>query len=260
MCSSDLILAAGGLFLRKYDGTLVWFIPYDGPIFQSNFSASHVSVADLDNDGIQEIVVTCYSGGAVFVFEPDGSVRPGWPVIIQPFPGWGPPPIDIAASLGDVDNDGLNEIIFGTSQGQFICLKPDGSYCPGFPVLSPTPGLGWGPNPILYDLNGDGTLEIFLSNLPELNFIVMDYQGNVIQTLPLTSQFLTLGDPDNDSIKEIGFLAQGGYHLFEMAGFTELPNFPVDFAGTNYEGWAMMRALFADIGGTSQEEVVSGSS
>ena len=88
----------------------------------------------------------------------------------------------------------------------------------------------------------------------------MDYQGNVIQTLPLTSQFLTLGDPDNDSIKEIGFLAQGGYHLFEMAGFTELPNFPVDFAGTNYEGWAMMRALFADIGGTSQEEVVSGSS
>jgi hypothetical protein len=55
------------------------------PVWDINY----LTVADLDADGTQEILVG--SGDEVVVFEPDGSVRPGWPqsVATQDF-RWAP--------------------------------------------------------------------------------------------------------------------------------------------------------------------------
>jgi hypothetical protein len=67
------------LYLRDQQGLPIWSIPYDSPVFQSTYHPFQLSVDDLNNDGNKEIIVTCYRGGAVFVFDAQGNVRPGWP-------------------------------------------------------------------------------------------------------------------------------------------------------------------------------------
>ena len=165
----------------------------------------------------------------------------------------------MSASIADMDLDGLKEIIFGTAQGQFYCLKPDGSICSGFPLIAPGVVSGYGYKPILYDLIGDGFLEILIPDSPTFTFRVYDYQANVLRSLGYFALPLTFGDPDGDGVMDVGFRSGLAYHLFETAGFTEHPNFPINFSGGPYNGWYMSHAAFADLNGDSAQEVLSGS-
>jgi hypothetical protein len=69
------------------------------------------AVADIDNDGILEIVAAGWNSGLLYVFGPDGSMKPGWPRVIGNPSGqdgaavaWGSPLVI------DVNGDGAREI------------------------------------------------------------------------------------------------------------------------------------------------------
>jgi hypothetical protein len=255
-------IVSGCFGLKAFDaqGNLLWEIPYDGPIFQSTYFAGGLSIEDIDGNGAKEIIMPSAWGGAVFVFDAQGSVRPGWPVLIPPVQvGWDPPPIHMSASIGDTDQDGLEEIIFGTGQGQLYCLKPDGAVCPGFPIMPSGVVAGYGYKPILYDLDGNGFKEILIADTPTFTFRVYDHLANVLQAIVLTAMPLSFGDPDGDGVMDVGFKAQGGYHLFETAGFEEHPNYPVDFTGGPHDGWHVSNCAFADLNGDRAQELLSGS-
>jgi subtilisin family serine protease len=152
----DLELVAGAfdqkLYIWRSDGTR--FAPWPKQIFDASATGgvnatrpeeiiSHPLIADIDNDGVQEIVFGTnenYStpnvggvggSGRVYAYEPDGSLEPGWPVkpeSVSPSAvplvadGVGTSPI-----AADIDNDGTLEIAIGVFAGDAIVYNHDGT-------------------------------------------------------------------------------------------------------------------------------------
>lgn len=148
-----------------------------------------LAVADLETDGQLEIIVGRASGGAtrqLNVYEPDGSVRPGWPARRDNEPGYGWGMYNENVAVADLDGDGYKEIIGPTDTHYITSLARDGSQLPANPLYGA--GKVWSqvgvhvdhevdlrgyancgvehrPNfansaPAIADVNGDGTLEI----------------------------------------------------------------------------------------------------
>ncbi len=88
-----------------------------------------LSVGDLDGNGDLEIVVgrAAGSGTNTWVLEHTGTVRPGWPRLASGDEGsaWGIYNANIA--LGDLDGDGLPEIVAPSDTITLAAYKPNGS-------------------------------------------------------------------------------------------------------------------------------------
>jgi hypothetical protein len=180
-------------------------------------------VDDLDNDGNKEIIVTCFSGGAIFVFDAAGNVRPGWPVIISPVGA-----MFRSASIGDIDQDGVKEILFGPDNQKFYCLKPDGTVCPGFPFFT---GVGGHRSkPVLVDIDGDGYLEIIFGK-ENGTLRILRYDGTIFPGYPINyaARGIAVGDVNKDGKFEIFFSRSMllGVQGFDALTTAMLPNFPL---------------------------------
>lgn len=104
-----------------------------------------IEVYDLDGDGTMEIIagIGIADGANVYVYEHDGSLRTGWPQISGTNSGalhpalesdpaapsrgfaWGVFNDNIA--VGDIDNDGIPEIVVPADVAQIAAYKPDGT-------------------------------------------------------------------------------------------------------------------------------------
>jgi thermitase len=132
------------------------------PIFGTLISGTAPSLADLDGDGILEIIVQ--TNEALHVVRSDGTNFPGWPVI------WGS---DYNAGnsmpvIGDVDGDGLPDIVVT------VCLAEGSFYNPGFVLVYNRNGvshphfpkellIGTGAAPAIADIDADGHNEIIIT-------------------------------------------------------------------------------------------------
>lgn len=122
------------------------------------------TLSDLDgNDSLEVIMPQMVSGpGHVYVWKPTG----------QPYSGW-PQNTDYlavaTASVADVDADGVPEICVPSYISLYLWDK-HGNLKPGWPK-SPQPDSFWGSyaQPALYDLDGNGQLEIGYSGNPQWN-------------------------------------------------------------------------------------------
>jgi len=114
----------------------------------SGISASP-RLADLDNDGTNEIIVAT-TGGLVHAFKPDLSELPGWPVHATLLPihegaaafSTAKLPLENYASIngapaiGDLNHDGSLEVVAGDSEGRLYAWDKAGAVVSGFPVRS----------------------------------------------------------------------------------------------------------------------------
>jgi hypothetical protein len=98
-----------------------------------------LAVADLEEDGLLEIIVGRGSGGAtkqVNVYEPDGSVRPGWPARHDNDDGYGWGMYNENVTVADMDGDGFKEIFAPTDTHYITALARNGEQLEVNPIYS----------------------------------------------------------------------------------------------------------------------------
>jgi hypothetical protein len=259
----EIVSTSSGLHMNDSSGTEIWYLPYDGPIFQSWYNPNGISIDDLDNDGNQEIVVGCISGGALFVFDAQGNVRPGWPAILPVQPGYMPPAMYNSASIGDIDNDGLKEMLVGVTEGgaatypnHVYCFKSDGSYCPGFPVGVSRPG--YRSKAVLIDVDGDGQLETAIGK-EAFEFNVYRGDGSLYPGYPIAQgvRGFAVGDPDRDQSFDMVY-SKITLRGFNLATASALPSFPFTDPSEQFGFEDMNPANICDLSPDAGLEIASG--
>ncbi|HKW14780.1 MAG TPA: C25 family cysteine peptidase [Candidatus Krumholzibacteria bacterium] len=107
------------------------------------------ALADIDNDGKQEIIIATQDM-KLYVFNETGGNEPGWPVTLPNYAGGG-------IAVGDIDNNGSLEIVVTVRNvGDIIAYKANGTELWHTWINS---NLFFNPSPVLADLTGDGKLE-----------------------------------------------------------------------------------------------------
>lgn len=208
---------------------------YQGIIWQQTIIGTGIyppSVADINNDGFQEIVLLTGgipANGRIYAFDKDGNTLPGWPVNFSSH--W----MMCAPALADVDNDNVMEIIacerYTSTVGRVHVLKTDGTTFSGnWPVtLDGVPAV----TPSVGDVDNDGEKEIVaystkskyifkLDGQPETGFPVVTEPGQ-----KYSYQSPVIADFNNDD-------------QYEVTGSThgDLPQYYVmNNDGSNYTGW-----------------------
>lgn len=166
-----------------HDGTVVagWPIQRESGDIILRGGQSSAAIGDIDNDGIDEIIIGTnsppwngdfldgpfpdiynipdYSLATVWAINGDGSFVPGWPVITQQN-------IDSSPALGDIDGDGELEVVVGTglfdgyvNGRQVYAWNADGSLVSGWP--RPTSD-NMPSSPALADLDGNGVQDVII--------------------------------------------------------------------------------------------------
>ena len=101
-----------------------------------------LSVFDLDDDGTLEIIVTGAVGSRVntWVYEHNGALRSGWPQLNNDS-GYAYGVFNDNAAVGDIDNDGIGEIIVPSDVHYICAYEPNGDQIPANTMYGTK---GWG--------------------------------------------------------------------------------------------------------------------
>jgi hypothetical protein len=120
------------------------------------------SIAELDaSGGSLEVIAAAWDSSAVYVFDANGDIKPGWPFYLGGTKIWS------GVAIGDLNNDGSKELVFGSNGTNIYAMRAngqewrDGDSNPGtkgiFKVL-PQP-FNYS-TPAIADIDGNGTRDI----------------------------------------------------------------------------------------------------
>jgi hypothetical protein len=135
-----------------------------------------IALADLDGDGIPEIVTA--TGPELYAWKGNGSLMPGFPVLAGTGQYVGP------VAVGDINGDGYPDIVFMSSgsnstSGQLNGFDRRGVVLSGFP--RPILYMSGATTPAIADLDGSGRNDLVVATTPYVGFrdsiFAYDLQG-----------------------------------------------------------------------------------
>lgn len=136
----EIITAHSGGYVSVYDHN-GYFQP-GWPQRPTTNELRGMSIYDLDQDGELEVVVTgaVYGKTNTWVFEHNGALRPGWPQLTNDS-GYAYGVFNDNAALGDLDGDGMGELVVPSDVHYICAYEADGSQIPANAMYG---NKGWG--------------------------------------------------------------------------------------------------------------------
>ncbi len=260
-------------------------------------------LSDLDGDGRLDIIAAGFDG-KVYAWTPDGALLPGWPIV----PRWdagieGREHIVSSPAVGDLDGDGLPEVVFGTNEAiddehaPLFAYHGDGTPLDGWPVrmwgystdVLPVVGEGMPESAAIGDLDGDGVPEIIAHSIGGAVSVFAPDGSTIIETntsrstygaqsnvgdnavLPLINS-PSVGDVDGDGVLDvvtgatgIGYML-GGVTRGERTDFDQMVAAWSGVDGSFLAGWPrlvddlpfFLNPAIGDIDGDRAMEVIAG--
>jgi hypothetical protein len=211
----------------------------------SSYTPVGATMADLDGDGIMEIIAGS-TNGEFKVWDIYGDsiwVKSGLGMI-QSKP-----------AIGDIDLDGDKEIVVTNRTNAIYIWESDGSDFPGWPqYVSEVSGLK---SPVIFDLDGDDTLEIIVGerDWPNGRIDVYRYDGSLLWFDTLDYMCVatpSVGDIDNDGTFEIVAASYYSLYAWDADGNLE-PNWPLTIAPAG--GMSYSQPTLVDLDGDDDLEI-----
>ena len=255
--------------------SFTWFVyawhsdgtPVQGWPLTAGQSFCTPAIEDIDNDGLLEIIQLIGNPGGdewrdckLHVWNGDGSNVSGFPIIFQSdqntfIHGASP-------AVGDIDNDGDLEIIFGLSNKKMYVYKNDGNIYPGWPItLENSEGIG--SSPALGDVDNDGDLEIVCGSCGDRdNIHIWHHDGTYLEGWPKTVKWIyhespSLCDIDFDGDLEILMNYGEGSHTHDEIIIWHHDGSVVNGWPQYTTGTSRGSPIIGDINGDGDLEIIS---
>jgi len=258
---AERVYPEGYLYVLRHDGRIQ---PGAWPCTLDHVPATGAAVADLDGDGTVEIVQASYN--SLYVFQADGSLRPGWPKTMPDGRNWSYQ----SPALADIDGDDTLEIVTAMHKegGGAYVFRHDGTNQTGWPrsysrwTYCP---------PTVADLYRDGELKVLcgvsggVSGYSDVLY-AYDSQGGVLPGFPFVSETgsnepnLTVADITGDGEMEVVFTSNritsadslGFVYALDNSGAL-VPGFPLRPWGFTY----LNGPNVADVNGSGMLDIVA---
>lgn len=211
----EIMVSSGmNVFAYKNNGSLVPGWPKQISDYWSRLTTAPLSVADIDGDGIFEVIAGSSYSRKIFIIKGNGTILPGWPVQVEPLLN----NIFSPFSLGDIDNDGSLEILFAYGD-KIYAFKKNGNRVSGWPVQTPstvTKSLALG------DIDNDRRLEIIVAIFRQ-GIVTYEDNGQLITNATITfpngyGSAPLLGDIDRDGRTELIIAFDGSVYVWKYPG------------------------------------------
>lgn len=164
-----------------------------------------VGYLDGPGDTTPEIVIPA-TNDSLYVFEPNGQRRAGWPVWIKTQGSSKTP----SPAIADMNGDGFNDVVFQSTNGGVYCYDRTGNVIPnryGLRYSTLTNGASES-SPVVADINGDGSPDILCGDETGQLTAFSGLNGTILPGFPIQLQGEIRGAPavadiDRDGMTEI---------------------------------------------------------
>jgi uncharacterized repeat protein (TIGR01451 family) len=259
----EIVTAHGGGYVHVFDhaGDTVWSKQ------PTTNEMRGLATYDLDGDRSMEIIVTgaVYSKINTWVYEHDGTLRAGWPQLDDDS-GYAYGVFNDNAAIGDLDSDGVGEIVVPSDVHYICAYEPDGDQIPAHSMYG---GKDWGKvgvwESLDTELRGWGTCsgereERYRTNFAHGAGVIADVNGDGTVEVVVTGNVYdcAVGHPPGKYNGMYTFNADRS--RFNADGF-DWQSVPVDTGAPLSEDWNVIEnnqpnPVVADLEGDGKKEII----